>query len=82
MGRVVVIDTEALPKEDFFRMFDYVMGAVQALDGELERIDRDTVVLFPYGVDPEETDVDALEEEVVEESDEQYEDEADNEDLD
>lgn len=81
-GRVIVIYIEELDKTNFLRLFDYLMGAVQALDGSFDRIDRDTVVLFPYGVDPEETDVDALEEEVVEESDEQYEDEADNEDLD
>jgi hypothetical protein len=52
----------------------------EALDGEFERIDRDTVVLFPYGVDVE-TDIDELEEEIIEDSeDEQFEDDA--EDLD
>jgi hypothetical protein len=47
------------------------MGAVQALDGELCRVDRDTVVLLPYGVD-EDVDIDELEEdETVEEADEE-----------
>ena len=78
-GRVVVICIEELDKPNFLRLFDYVMGAVHALDGELDRVDRDTVVLYPYGVSLE-TDIDELEEEVVEETEDQYED--DNEDLD
>ena len=78
-GRVVVICVEELDKPNFLRLFDYLMGAVQALDGEFSKIDRDTVVLFPYGVDVE-TDIDELEEEIVE--DEEYEDEDDSEDLD
>ena len=61
-GRVVVICVEELDKPNFMRLFDYLMGAVQALDGELERVDRDTVVLYPYGVDPEETSIDELDE--------------------
>ncbi|MBE6584625.1 MAG: cell division protein SepF [Ruminococcaceae bacterium] len=85
-GRVVVICIEELDKSNFLRLFDYLMGAVQALDGEFNRIDRDTVVLYPYGVDTE-TDIDELEEEIVEETeedDEQFdqEDETDSEDLD
>ncbi len=64
-GRVVVICVEELDKPNFMRLFDYLMGAVQALDGALERIDRDTVVLLPYGVEIDDVDVDELEEEVV-----------------
>ena len=77
-GRVIVICIEELDKPNFLRLFDYLMGAVQALDGEFERIDRDTVVLFPYGVDVE-TNIDELEEEIVEETEQ---DETDDEDLD
>ena len=33
-GRVVVIEVAELDKENFLRMFDYVMGAIQALGGE------------------------------------------------
>ena len=80
-GRVIVICIEELDKPNFLRLFDYIMGAVQALDGEFERIDRDTVVLFPYGVDVE-TDIDELEEEIVEEVEEYEDDEDDSEDLD
>jgi len=49
-NRVVVLYVEELckSKENFRRFFDYVMGAVQALDGELRKPDRDTAVLLPY----------------------------------
>lgn len=70
MGRVVIIDTESLPKEDFFRMFDYVMGAVHALDGELEKVTKNLVVLWPAGVDMS-MDIDAIEDEPYEEYDEE-----------
>jgi FtsZ-interacting cell division protein YlmF len=57
------------------------MGAVHALDGELQRIDRDTVVLLPYGVD-EDIDLDEIDEEIVEEDDSDDDSEDDSEDLD
>ncbi len=60
-GRVIVICVEELDRENFLRLFDYVMGAVHALDGVLRRLDRDTVLLIPYGVE-EEVSVDELEE--------------------
>ncbi len=73
-GRAVVICVEELDKPNFLRLFDYIMGAVQALDGRFDRIDRDTVVLFPYGTD-EDVSVDDLEEaEADEETDEDSED--------
>ena len=65
-GKVVVICVEELNKENFLRLFDYVMGAVHALDGELSRIDRDTVVLLPYGAE-EDLDVEELEEDISDE---------------
>ena len=63
-GKVVVICVEELNRENFLRLFDYVMGAVHALDGELSRIDRDTVVLLPYGAE-EDLDIESLEEEEI-----------------
>ena len=85
-GRVIVICVEELDKPNFMRLFDYLMGAVQALDGELERVDRDTVVLLPYGVDIDDISIDELEEDVASEEDEEsFEDEdiedEDDEDL-
>lgn len=61
-GRVIVLNVEELDKENFLRLFDYIMGALQALEGEMCRIDRETVVLLPAGVDIEEIDIDELEE--------------------
>jgi FtsZ-interacting cell division protein YlmF len=51
-NRVVVLCVEELCKnrENFRRFFDYIMGAIQALDGELRKPDRDTAVLLPYAV--------------------------------
>lgn len=67
-GRVVVLCIEELDMSAFYRIFDYVMGAVQALDGEAVRIDRETVVLLPYGAG--EVSIDELEEEEFEEEEE------------
>ena len=63
-GRVAVIYVEELDKENFVRLFDYLMGAVRALDCELRRYDRETVVILPYDVD-EEISLDELEEEIL-----------------
>lgn len=60
-GRVIVICVEELNRENFLRLFDYVMGAVHALDGNHHRVDRDTVVLLPYGVE-QDISIDELEE--------------------
>lgn len=68
-GRVIVIYVENLDRENFLRLFDYVMGAVHALDGEIVRLDRDTVLLLPYGVDKD-TNIEELEETTLEEEDE------------
>lgn len=68
-GRVAIIYVEELDRENFLRLFDYVMGAVQALDGELIKLDRDTVCVLPYGVEKD-ADIDALEEAVDEEAEE------------
>lgn len=52
-GRVVVINVADLAKEEFLRLFDYVMGALQALGGEMKRYGKKVVALFPAGIDPE-----------------------------
>ena len=75
-GRVAVICIEELDKPNFTRLFDYLMGAVQALDGELRRIDRDTVALLPYDFD-EEMSIDEIEEEILDEEDSYDEDDGD-----
>ena len=77
-GKACVICVEELDRPNFLRLFDYLMGAVQALDGALDRIDRDTVVLFPYGTDEDISidDIPECEEEIEDEESE------DNEDID
>ena len=69
-GRVVVICIENLDKANFLRLFDYLMGAVHALDGELEKVTKNLVVLWPAGVDTS-LDIDEIEDEPYEEYDEE-----------
>ncbi len=81
LGRVVVIETADLSREEFIRMMDYVMGALHALDGELVRLDGGVVVLFPAEVDPE-MDIDEIEDEPEELfDDEEYDDEDSDEEI-
>ena len=77
MGRVVVIDTADLAREDFLRMLDYVMGAVHALDGQLVRLSKEEVALFPADVDTE-IDIDEIEDEPEDYFDEAEDGEEDN----
>ncbi len=84
-GHVVVVRLGELESNDVLRLFDYMMGAVLALEGEIVRPQATTVVLLPNGVA---LDEDALEldeedeedDEDGEEYEEEYEDEYDDED--
>ncbi len=71
-GHVVVVRLGDLEAADVLRLFDYMMGAVLALDAELVRPEATTVVLVPDGV---ELDEDELELDDEDEDDEEYEDE-------
>ncbi len=66
-GRVAVLCIEELDRATFVRVFDYLMGAMQALDYELRRADRETVVLVPADFD-EDISIDELDEEIIEET--------------
>ena len=81
-GKACVICVEELDKPNFLRLFDYLMGAVQALDGTLDRIDRDTVVLLPYGTDEELSidDIPEAGEEEITDEEEDFEDEESEDD--
>lgn len=57
---VMLLDVDKMERDVFLRFFDYVMGAVQALDGNVHKINKSTVVLLPFGADVE--DLDAVEE--------------------
>ena len=50
-GHVVVVRLGDLAANDVLRLFDYMMGAVLALDAELVRPQATTVVLGPDGVE-------------------------------
>lgn len=88
-GHVVVVRLRKLEAGDVLRLFDYMMGAVLALDGELVRPASTTVVLVPKDVELKEEDIEPDEEEELvladEESDEEYDedeyDEYDEEDT-
>ena len=89
-GHVVVVRLSGLEATDVLRLFDYMMGAVLALNAELVRPEATTVVLVPDGVEfdedqlePEdeeyEDDGEYAEEEYEEESEEEYEEESEEE---
>ena len=84
-GHVVVVRLRNLEANDVLRLFDYMMGAVLALDGELVRPAATTVVLVPKDVElnEEELEPDEDEEEYEddgeESSEEEYEEEYEEE---
>ena len=74
-GHVVVVRLGGLEATDVLRLFDYMMGAVQALDGELVRPRATTVVLLPNGVELDETELDLADaDEDEDDADDEYED--------
>ena len=79
-GHVVVVRLGDLEASDVLRLFDYMMGAVLALDAELVRPEATTVVLVPDGVELDEDELELDDEEY--EDDEDYEDEEYDEDED
>ncbi len=84
-GHVVVVHLGGLEANDVLRLFDYMMGAVTALEAELVRPQATTVVLLPSGVELDENILeldDDIDEDAEEEDyeDEEYDDEYDDED--
>ena len=73
-GHVVVVRLRNLEAGDVLRLFDYMMGAVLALEGELVRPAATTVVLVPKDVELDENELEPDEDE--EEEDEEYEEES------
>ena len=70
---VILLDVDKLERDVFLRVFDYVMGAVQALDGDVHRISKSTLALIPYGAsvdDLDEEDIAAAEEQTEEDEEE------------
>lgn len=69
-GRVVVINTADLDRDNMLRMFDYVIGALQALGGDMKRYGKKVVALFPAGIDIE-TPLDEIEDEPYDDDEEE-----------
>ena len=72
---VMLLDVDALERDVFVRFFDYIMGAVQALEGDVHRINKSTLVLIPYGANVDDLD----EEELVQGQPEEQEEQKDEE---
>ena len=67
---VMLLDVDKMERDVFLRFFDYIMGAVQDLDGNVHKISKSTVALIPYGAsvdDIDEDDIAAAEEQTDEE---------------
>jgi FtsZ-interacting cell division protein YlmF len=68
---VMLLDVDQLERDVFLRFFDYVMGAVQALEGDIRKINKSTLALIPYGANVDDLDEDELTEASAEQADEE-----------
>ena len=75
-GHVVVVRLGNLAANDVLRLFDYMMGAVLALEGELVRPAATTVVLLPKDAELDEDELEPDDEDEIE--DEEYEEESED----
>ena len=82
-GHVVVVRLGDLEASDVLRLFDYMMGAVLALNAELVRPEATTVVLVPDGVELDEDELELDDEDEEEyEDDEEYDEDGEYEEYD
>lgn len=81
-GHVVVVRLGDLEAADVLRLFDYMMGAVLALDAELVRPEATTVVLVPDGVELDEDELELDDDEDEYEDDEEYDEDEEYEEYD
>ena len=68
---VMLLDVDQLDRDVFLRFFDYVMGAVQALEGDVRKINKSTLALIPYGANVDDIDEDEIAEATEEQADEE-----------
>ena len=68
---VMLLDIDQMERDVFLRFFDYVMGAVQALEGDVRKISKSTIALVPYGANVDDIDEDELAEASEEQTDEE-----------
>ena len=50
-GSVVLLKVDGLERDQLIRLFDYLMGAAQALEFDMDKIGRTNVVISPKGAD-------------------------------
>lgn len=67
---VMLLDIDQLERDVFVRFFDYIMGAVQALEGDVRKINKSTLMLVPYGANVDDIDEDELAEAAEEQTEE------------
>lgn len=68
---VMLLDVDQLEKDVFVRFFDYVMGAVQALDGDIRKVNKSTLMLIPFGANVDDIDEDDITDAVPEEQEDE-----------
>ncbi len=84
-GHVVIVRLGDLEADEVLRLFDYMMGAVLALEAELARPRATTVVLLPKGIELDEDAIEFDEEDEYDDDgdgdsdDDEYDDEEDSE---
>ena len=76
-GHVVVVSVVKLEVPEVIRLSDYIQGAVYALEGDLFRLDRTTVVMVPKGVEVDPDTLDIPEEDADDIDEEEEEDDGD-----
>ena len=57
---VILLDVDLMEREVFVRFFDYIMGAVQALEGDVRKINKSTLALIPFGANVDDLNEDEL----------------------
>ena len=67
---VMLLDVDQMERDVFVRFFDYIMGAVQALEGDVRKINKSTLALIPFGANVDDIDEDALVQEPHEQEEE------------
>ena len=50
-GMTVVVNVEGLDESETTRLFDFVQGSVYALDGQIQQIQQNVIVVAPRGIE-------------------------------
>ncbi|NLW69637.1 MAG: cell division protein SepF [Eubacteriaceae bacterium] len=69
-GRTVVVHVRAMELEDTTRLYDFITGAAYALNGKVQQVSDNVIVLAPHNIDISTNDTSAQNEEEENISDE------------